>query len=49
MAGAWIDGRRGNSVEVADRVGKVHVIEEVEELRTELYVLGLAKRKAFDD
>ena len=36
--GAWIDARGGHGVEVADRIGEVNMIEEVEELGAELQV-----------
>ena len=38
-----------NCVEVADRVRKVDVIEEVEELGAQLDVLRFTDREAFDD
>ena len=41
--------RRSEGVQVADWIGEVYVIEEIEELGAELDVLRLAKRKAFDD
>lgn len=46
MSGGLIDA---GDVEVADGVGEVDAIEEVEELGTELDVPGFTKREAFDD
>ena len=49
LTGIRVNSGGGNCVEVADRVGEVDVVEQVEELSAELNVLCLSHAKAFDD
>src|SRR5947209_6613920 len=49
LAGVLINAGRRNGVEVADRICKIDVIEEVEELGAELDVLCFVNREAFND